>query len=95
MSHLDAKPDNILIHDSDSAVISDFGSLTHTERGVNIYIAPLIYYPRETMRLENGHKTIVDDFKFDMYTIRIFALKMFTKHKVIRGAAAHWDPNPN
>ena len=37
LCHLDVKPDNILINHSDSAVICDFGSLTHTEEGVNAY----------------------------------------------------------
>ena len=95
LCHLDIKPDNVLIDDTDKAVISDLGCLTHTDGGVNTYGAPLIYCRPEAMRSENGQKTIVDGFKFDIYTIGILSIEMFTKHKVIRGAAAHGDPNPN
>ena len=95
LCHLDVKPDSILTDDSDSTLITDFESLTHTERGVNTYTAPLIYCPSETMRLENEQKTIVDAFKFDSYTIGVLAIEMVTKHQVIRGAAANGDRNPN
>ena len=95
LCHLDIKPCNILIDDTDSAVISDLGSLTYTEGGVNTYTAPLIYCPPEAVKLENGQKTIVNGFKFDIYTIGVLAIEIFTKHQVIRGAAAHGDPNPD
>ena len=47
------------------------------------------------MKLESGQKTIVNDFKFDMYIIGVLVIEMFAKHKVIRIAAAHGDSHPN
>ena len=72
-------------------MINDFGSLTHTEGGVNT--TDLL--PTRNYEIGKWAENIVDGFKFDMYIVGVLDIDMFTKHQVIRVVAANGDPNPN
>ena len=99
LCHLDLKDSNVLINDSDVAVITDFGSLTRSYSGVDTYVSPLICRPPEAWQAPDNIKTTVDGYKYDMYTIGILATELFTNRKItkkakyrIYSAFRHSDP---
>lgn len=84
LCHLDLKLQNILINDSDEAVVTDFGSLTRTNAAANKYASPFIYRPPEAPLLKNGKRIVVHGFKYDSYTIGILAAEVFTKQMILK-----------
>lgn len=48
MAHMDLKTNNVLISHDDRAFVTDFGSLSSTEKTSSAYMSPLPYRPPET-----------------------------------------------
>ena len=89
------KMNNILLSDAGMPIITDFGSLTHTEAGTSNYVSPFIYRPPEAF-VKDGNRVIVDGFKYDVYTFGLLAAEIFTKLGVTKSAykSPCSDPDP-
>lgn len=78
LSHNDLKCDNILISDSGTAVVADFGFLTPAVNLIHKYGTPFIYRCPEARLTECG-LTPIDGMKLDSWTVGMLAFEMFTK----------------